>query len=62
LKIAEKEETTDQVNLAVLQSFLSQTDRVFPSFVIKMHEKRGSFCSFLLKIAEKEEKTGPLPV
>ena len=25
-----------------------------PSFLIKMHEKRGSFCTFLLRIAEKE--------
>ena len=29
----------------------------FPSFLVKMHEKRGNFCIFLLKIAEKEEKT-----
>ena len=28
-----------------------------PSFLSKMHEKRGSFCIFLLKIAEKEGKT-----
>jgi len=26
----------------------------FPSFLSKMHEKRGNFCIFLLKIAEKE--------
>jgi hypothetical protein len=29
---------------------------VFPSFLVTMHEKRGDFCMFLLKIAEKEEK------
>jgi len=28
-----------------------------PSFLIEMHEKRGNFCIFLLKLAEKEEKT-----
>jgi len=31
--------------------------RFFPSFLIKMHGKRGNFCIFLLKIAEKEGKT-----
>ena len=29
----------------------------FPFILIKMHEKRGNFCIFLLKIAEKEGKT-----
>jgi hypothetical protein len=29
---------------------------VFPSFLIKMHEKGGNFCIFLLKIAEKRGK------
>ena len=31
--------------------------RLFPSFHLKMHEKGGNFCIFLLKIAEKEGKT-----
>ena len=34
--------------------------RVFPSLLSKMHEKGGNFCSFLLKIAEKEEKPTPM--
>ena len=34
-----------------------QSERFLPSFLIKMHEKRGNFCIFLLKIAEKEGKT-----
>ena len=28
-----------------------------PSFLVKMHEKRGQFLQILLKIAEKEGKT-----
>ena len=32
-------------------------DRFFPSFLSKIHEERGNFCIFLLKIAEKEGKT-----
>ena len=33
-----------------------ELDRFFPSFLLKMHEKRGNFCIFLLQIAEKEGK------
>ena len=34
-----------------------EAGRFFPSFLSKMHEKRGNFCIFLLKIAGKEGKT-----
>jgi hypothetical protein len=33
--------------------------RFFPSFLIKMHETRGNFMQFRLKIAEKEGKNRP---
>ena len=33
------------------------SDRCSPSFLSQMHEKRGNFFIFLLKIAEKEGKT-----
>ena len=34
-----------------------QNRSVFPSFLSKMHKKRGNLCIFLLKIAEKDGKT-----
>ena len=40
-----------------LSQALARPDRFFPSFLSKMHEERGNFCIFLLKIAEKEGKT-----
>ena len=36
--------------------------RFFPSFLIKIHEKMGNFCIFLLKIAEKEENRQKAPL
>ena len=35
--------------------------RFFPSFLTKIHEKRGNFCIFLLKIAVKEGKPDQVP-
>ncbi len=32
---------------------------IFPSFIIKMHEKRGNFCIFLLRIAGKRGQNRP---
>jgi len=39
---------------------LGRAVRFFLHFLFKMHEKRGNFCIFLLKIAEKEGKNGPV--